>query len=1012
MSRHNTLTTILHNVVAQYLRHFVKREWDQCYPHMPWTDDNSSLANFLKLEKNKKKASTNLKNSGDRNSWDLTTLFFVLLYSDSIGQKLKNQPQPIYYTAINRLRLNRNAVSHVSPSTYTSNNNFRNRYNEIKQCLNDLGFPDAHQEMDDVVKQQSHSSGGTLTQLTAVAIIIGLLAVLYNVTLTVKTPEDAIIPNKSFNGTVNSENVTSSEYIEGQDLHPSSFSLPLLGNPQHLTNLKDDFNKLTQYVLSTEFNLVSVVGPQGTGKTTLSIAVAKHLQDEYLYTVAYANLHKTTVNSITSVLTKLLSHLGFHHIQQVVFPNLIVNHHKRVLVILEDVDYAAEVYHIDFLHFLTNLVNFKHITVVTTSRLEWDWSRLDGKTLYLDHLTCSQSTGLLLSVYPNITTTNAEEIAKTVHNMKFLLEIIGHGLKSSVYSVEGILSELPQIGSDANSANLATFIPIIQVLISKIDLKLRIQLLKNGLGIKEGWNAQSNDRLAQLGFLQYRTTPKGSQIVMHRFLRQFAQQKLLSKHDIYYLENIQPLHNIVTAGIALNILGSFVQRKDYLIFSIMRLIFISLGIVIGYFITDKGVDHFPPTYNWVSSTSVHICQCAVVICFLHDLLYVRWLPNLWEHIFHTAMHLLFCCLFTVFICYISYFIFIYIFYFKSPTGDGPFAIIMSRNQASFHFVIYLVLGSVTLYRNVNDDFFRRFHWMSKHYHYFNFASLGSSMFLCFNKAYNIHYNIELEYFISKIHIFAIVVGLIMVSKSSFFFIYVILHTMLLTCDQYLINGNLSVYILPIVMYPIATLCAHVSLGKIATDQMEADQKRNDQKAKVQKNSFAFFSASYLNWILYILITVFANESTSNFQLKTLSFFAVFDFQSFHIIIACSTLIMSWLLNDQHNNKAKSVILSCLIAVTTYQTLYVICYMYTGDRELFYYIKNTVWRHDFIIYIIPWLESLTSLPAITVFCLFLTTIRRRTEELYPSTVLVCLVFRLISISILHSIYLLYLAYSML
>ena len=160
---YSTLITIYHNVVALHLRDFFKTQWNQLYPHMPWNDDQDSYDNFYKLETNKKEVGRQLRKSGDCTCWDLSVLFYVLLRSDSIGQKLKNHTKP--HTAINNLKLGRNALSHISPNTYMTEKNFKLQLTDIRQYLKDLGYSKADVIIEDVIKHQfpaKSGDGGTL----------------------------------------------------------------------------------------------------------------------------------------------------------------------------------------------------------------------------------------------------------------------------------------------------------------------------------------------------------------------------------------------------------------------------------------------------------------------------------------------------------------------------------------------------------------------------------------------------------------------------------------------------------------------------------------------------------------------------------------------------------------------------------------------------------------------------------------------------------------------------------
>ena len=149
MNRHSTLVHILNHVVAPYLRQLFREQWNLLY-HTPWRDDANNLQMLLNVENNRRTIN-NLNNSGDSESWDLTALFSLLLFSDSVGIHLRNSTA---HTAINSLRNIRNNASHVSNSLLMNEKAFRTRCNEIKRCLMELGYKDAKEETDDIIQER------------------------------------------------------------------------------------------------------------------------------------------------------------------------------------------------------------------------------------------------------------------------------------------------------------------------------------------------------------------------------------------------------------------------------------------------------------------------------------------------------------------------------------------------------------------------------------------------------------------------------------------------------------------------------------------------------------------------------------------------------------------------------------------------------------------------------------------------------------------------------------------
>ena len=95
---------ILLDIVIDQLRIVFKREWNALNPQKPWQDDQSSLQNLRNKEMtgpNWKANKSRLPKSGDCTEWDLTNLFFGLLFSQALDLKSRD---PGLYKHVDTLR--------------------------------------------------------------------------------------------------------------------------------------------------------------------------------------------------------------------------------------------------------------------------------------------------------------------------------------------------------------------------------------------------------------------------------------------------------------------------------------------------------------------------------------------------------------------------------------------------------------------------------------------------------------------------------------------------------------------------------------------------------------------------------------------------------------------------------------------------------------------------------------------------------------------------------------------
>ena len=143
------LSHILLNIVANHLREFFVRKWDEKYPKEQWSNDNTS-GERLCTKITKKMENDHVKNmkSGDVQKWDITTLGKVFLYS---GLELipKNSSE---IDEIHNIRKIRNSFFANLDSMSCSDIDFVRTLAKIRKSARVLFREDVVNEIDEIEK--------------------------------------------------------------------------------------------------------------------------------------------------------------------------------------------------------------------------------------------------------------------------------------------------------------------------------------------------------------------------------------------------------------------------------------------------------------------------------------------------------------------------------------------------------------------------------------------------------------------------------------------------------------------------------------------------------------------------------------------------------------------------------------------------------------------------------------------------------------------------------------------
>ena len=581
MSRYSTLATINHDIVVPNLRKVFKREWDLAYPSMPWNNDDASLNNFLGFEKNKnkKKAKETLNNTGDCNKWDSTGVSHALLFSNSIGQKLKNTQR---YTAIYQLRCIRNALSHPSPSTYMSETDFTTHYNKIKRCLEDLGLLDAVKDMEDIKQQQTQQFYANhklnkIYQMTVFLVIlfIGVLVVATAVFSPMSDSSHNNISSKQFPPKSEHEHLNIAalqKYGHKIHLNHSAFFFPEFMQPHYFIGCEEVAVQILVNILREKKHLISIVGPSGVGKTTMAMEIAKYLQVQNRYDLVFTNLHNT--ESMSLALESIMTSLGCQHLMTQTTESIHLS--EKVVMILDNIDFALETYESELKDFIERIIRVHRIVVLTTSRNKWNDVNSNFEIYLLQPLSQNSSMKFLNALHPEITPEQACFIANITKGLPFLLQIIGHHLHHKVYSAEYLTQNSFVSNMYANDTcdwnDTACFFPLMEVLCFALNTYLVRQNVNSIFAMTENQ-------------IPLKTIPSN----IWKEFDEFVKEKYFSSYTNFHQVVPFELSKVLLLSLLLILMGWLLVQKGklHMINQQVKRIYIFTGILVAYLIQEN-----------------------------------------------------------------------------------------------------------------------------------------------------------------------------------------------------------------------------------------------------------------------------------------------------------------------------------------------------------------------------------------------------------------------------------------
>ena len=426
--RFSIVSHIITKTVAKELRTIFKKEWDGRYPKMPWTDDNLSLTHFTQIEKSvpkRRSSRTNtkyLKNTGNRDDWDVSALFQAILFSRSLD--LKNRKNKVYL-CIDELRNIRNSIAHHSNQSL-GKKEFNDILKQIKKSMMDLNCSTAVLEIEAIVKEKIFYRRLILLSF----VILTLISIASNMALF--TREQGQL----------STNI----------LDPDNFYFPSERKPSYFQGRETEISEISQCLQNGSFHIVNIIGMPAIGKTSTAIAVGKELKDKFNRHVVFIDYHGT--NSKSAILSKLArSVTGNYSIKfdtltpeyEMLLQKLYNSSTTLIFDNTEDILLDPNTNQ-EFRKFITKLIteSVPGFNILCTSRLWFDVIRANVANIRLKPLNTTTSMAILKSLHFAISPDHAFNISKLAGGVPLLLELIGSHLECGIVDVADLISMIQE----------------------------------------------------------------------------------------------------------------------------------------------------------------------------------------------------------------------------------------------------------------------------------------------------------------------------------------------------------------------------------------------------------------------------------------------------------------------------------------------------------------------------------------------------------------------------------------
>ena len=482
------LAFILLNIVLNHLRNVFKEEWDKRYPNNPWSDDNTSLQYFISQEQQGskwKKNKSKIPNSGDRNDWDPTTLFFMLLYSSSI-----NLPRACaLYAHIDKLReLRNNHFGHPSKASL-SDPDFEAIYRDIETCMVGLNCgADMKQKMEDVktgvIKLSENDVESMKNKIQTLndkvdlvlkleeygrkhlkfmsKVICGLLLVLtVTVLFLVLTIIVALllghsIPIQRISQSLHSMYIGKTEFNNLHLSRPVETYFPESRKPNYYVGHTYEINTASNMLANGSYQMVSVVGAPAIGKTATAVAIGQTLKGKHAFRVAFVDFKEVDDSPCPEmkkhVFKYILLSLGEDRFQEVTPTEFLFNIKRlathKTLLILDNIENVLGTTTKPRCDEITQIIcaclSINNIKILSTSRKHFDIIGVHIHVIKLSPLSVDDSVALLSKQNLDLSESSMVEISRAAGGIPLLLELIGSQLQSGTIEEEELVLQLKE----------------------------------------------------------------------------------------------------------------------------------------------------------------------------------------------------------------------------------------------------------------------------------------------------------------------------------------------------------------------------------------------------------------------------------------------------------------------------------------------------------------------------------------------------------------------------------------
>ncbi len=447
------------DVIPKHLRQLFKDEWDALYPSTPWDDIDNAPPHLL--FKTNEQAGINPRQvaslqglSADRNSWDATALYQVLLFSVSLDLKNRNLA---LWDQINVLKGVRNGTVHDGGTTM-SRANFEQEFNKVESVYGPaaLNIPSVLKQVEDIRTNENRPTPAEIKDMKrrlkseqdnrmllvflcgAMVMIIAYIA-FHKLNNATKHSETHLTnSNRAFLAVISAVvitiiacNIFNVNLVSDIQNGPYIFS-----EAKCLSYFRGRNSTITDTVayLTDKTRLVNIHGAYGMGKTTLAMAIGRQLlEEQYGFKVAFVNLkQRTTSPEIAEQILISLRIPVVDKFQLAVFEaKLRQGIRQKTVLILDNIeDVLKSNNKAKFKDFISRHIFNNHLlTVMTTSRIVLCIDNVPMTNVELKGLHSDDCVEILEHFSPGTPKNEAEELANLARGNPLLVEVFGTYLK-------------------------------------------------------------------------------------------------------------------------------------------------------------------------------------------------------------------------------------------------------------------------------------------------------------------------------------------------------------------------------------------------------------------------------------------------------------------------------------------------------------------------------------------------------------------------------------------------------